>query len=670
MPLPDIFLSYSRDDQATARRFAEAFEQAGLTVWWDQALNAGQAFDRVTEKELQDARAVVVLWSKRSVESNWVRAEATQAHASQKLVPVMIEPCKRPIMFELTHTADLSQWKGDVNDKVWRAYVADVRRLVGRDTDPATSPAATAPVGARTPRAPWVAVAGTLAAVIAVGSGWWLLHRGGSSAPSAGIAIGDVTLAVLPFADLSPAHDQENFSDGLTEEILNELAQVKHLIVTGRTSSFSFKGKNEDLRAIGAKLGVANLLEGSIRKDGKSLRITAQLINSSNGAHLWSQTYDRELNDIFMLQEEIAHDVAVALSVKLDVGDLRRAEGGTTNVEAYEKFLRAEAPGQTLDPDINRQQVQLFREAVALDSGFARAWVGLQRSLDIQLISPDPRTAAATRKEIQDIQDRVVALAPDTWWTQTMLAERFRTQHLWTEAMRADSAAIAAAPPNTYSVASTHALLLWATGQMHAAASYMRNVYPANPLSDQATLLLTLSLAMAGQTDEALAAYQHSRDAGLTGSSLDGTGAWLRTLPKAGADPSDADFREPLMGPITTGFDTLLAGHLGDKEFIRAAIRQELEDSVARNQRLPDTALSYADYIGDRQLVLDVLRRRLVDLNALTFHELWLPNKAGYRSDPKFKNLLRDLGLADYFSQSGNWGDFCKRISDTDFECH
>ncbi len=138
--MPDVFLSYSRDDQATARRFAQGFERAGFSVWWDQTLNAGEAYDEVTEKALEDAKAVVVLWSKKSVASRWVRAEATQADRSGTLVPAMIEDCKRPIMFELKQTADLSNWSGDTNDKDWQAYLASVRRLVEKGA--AASPSA------------------------------------------------------------------------------------------------------------------------------------------------------------------------------------------------------------------------------------------------------------------------------------------------------------------------------------------------------------------------------------------------------------------------------------------------------------------------------------------------------------------------------------------------
>jgi Tol biopolymer transport system component len=141
--MPDIFLSYSREDQAVARRFAEAFERAGLSVWWDQALSPGEAFDQVTEQALEDARAVIVLWSKASVQSRWVRAEATQANAAGTLMPVMIEDCKRPIMFELTHTAELSQWKGNTDDAVWQAFVAKVRRLVQKGGSTGSTSAAT-----------------------------------------------------------------------------------------------------------------------------------------------------------------------------------------------------------------------------------------------------------------------------------------------------------------------------------------------------------------------------------------------------------------------------------------------------------------------------------------------------------------------------------------------
>ena len=128
--MPDIFLSYNREDQDRAKVFAEALIAQRFDVWWDVGLRTGEAYDQVTEKALKTAKAVIVLWSKKSVESRWVRAEATLADRNKTLVPCMIEPCERPIMFELTQTAELSHWKGDADDKAWQIFLAGLKRFV------------------------------------------------------------------------------------------------------------------------------------------------------------------------------------------------------------------------------------------------------------------------------------------------------------------------------------------------------------------------------------------------------------------------------------------------------------------------------------------------------------------------------------------------------------
>ena len=132
---PDIFISYSREERPAARHFAESFADEGFSVWWDAVLRSGETFDEVIEKELRAAKAVVVLWSPRSVASRWVRAEATLADRANKLVPVIIEACDRPIIFELTHAADLADWTGDTSDSRWQTLVSDLRRLVERDKE-------------------------------------------------------------------------------------------------------------------------------------------------------------------------------------------------------------------------------------------------------------------------------------------------------------------------------------------------------------------------------------------------------------------------------------------------------------------------------------------------------------------------------------------------------
>ena len=139
---PDIFLSYNREDAERAKQFAEGFAAQGLDVWWDVALRSGEAYDEVTEAALRNARAVVVLWSQKSVVSRWVRAEATLAERKKTLMPAMIEPCERPIMFELVQTADLSHWNGDTSDRGWQAFASHVRDFVGKEAPPKATPSA------------------------------------------------------------------------------------------------------------------------------------------------------------------------------------------------------------------------------------------------------------------------------------------------------------------------------------------------------------------------------------------------------------------------------------------------------------------------------------------------------------------------------------------------
>jgi TolB-like protein len=190
-----------------------------------------------------------------------------------------------------------------------------------------------------------------------------------------------ISIAVLPFADMSPDKDQEYFSDGITEEILNDLAKIKLLKVAARTSSFAFKGRNEDLREIGLALGVQNVLEGSIRKDGNKLRITAQLINVSDGFHLWSETYDRELEDIFRVQDEISASIVTALKGNLFGEAVETKPSQQIDVATYEKYLQA----RTLLSNRSNQNLTearaMFEEIVSSESEFAPAYAALGETI-------------------------------------------------------------------------------------------------------------------------------------------------------------------------------------------------------------------------------------------------------------------------------------------------
>jgi len=335
MPLPDIFLSYNREDQTAARRFAEAFGAAGFDVWWDVSLRSGEAYDEVTETALRTAKAVVVLWSRKSVASRWVRAEATLADRNKTLVPVMIEPCERPIMFELTQTAELVGWTGDGEDASWRSFLADVRRFVGGD-GPRTKVAGPASPAPRS-----------------------------SSEP---------LLAVLAFDNLSTDPEMAFFSDGISDEILETVARNSSLRVIGRASSFQFRGADKAARRVGAELKATHVLDGAVRRSGVRVRISAQLVECASEIRLWSERFDRDLTDVFALQDEIAAAVAAALKAAFAPS---RSARRTINPEAYDLYLKSRDFSTASSTE---EAPRLLEQAVALDPDFAVAWAALAGS--------------------------------------------------------------------------------------------------------------------------------------------------------------------------------------------------------------------------------------------------------------------------------------------------
>ena len=310
-------------------------------MWWDQTLRSGEAYDEVTEAALKSAKAVVVLWSPRSVVSRWVRAEATIADRCKTLVPVMIEPCERPIMFELTQTAELGHWAGDADDKAWRAFLADVLYLVGAPVAP-LSPE---------PRAP---------------------------ARASPQLTAKPNVLILPFVNMGGDAEQEYFSDGVTEDIITDLGRVAALSLVSRNMAFSYKGKTVATAHLAETLHVSHILEGSVRKSGDRVRITAQLMDAATDTQVWAERFDRTLDDIFAIQDDISKAVVAALKLHLAPDEKRAIEHRpTSNPEAYELFLMARQFGRTGSERMMPLIVRLCQRAVEIDPGFALAWAHL-----------------------------------------------------------------------------------------------------------------------------------------------------------------------------------------------------------------------------------------------------------------------------------------------------
>jgi TolB-like protein len=472
---------------------------------------------------------------------------------------------------------------------------------------------------------------------------------------------------------MSAAKDQEYFSDGLTEEILNQLAQIKALRVTGRTSSFSFKGKNEDLRAIGDKLGVAHLLEGSIRKDGNQLRITAQLINAADGAHLWSRTYDRELTKVFLLQEEIAKDVSKALSITLDVSDLPRAQGGTTNVEAYDKYLRGKQLVLQEGRSAYIQGAQFFREAVALDPGFTLAWMWLADALSLQ-IERDPDDLAAVTAELATARARVLQLAPQSGLARQVRASDYMLRRKWLDAEAAlqlsDESTLSTGPQSVYESARVNFLVT--VGRIGELRQLTERASKRDPLSLAASTTLQTVLDLSGRPADAQAEYERSKalqgDHGRANHF-----ALVRLLRQENVDQSQvrAQFDVFLNSePLPMKASAVLRDRFDRPEAAREAVREALQDPENEHPIRMFIIALYADAYGDRETAMRaILRATELSSGVPTTFFGWYPYKTVLRTDPRFKQMVREMGLVDYWRASGNWADYCKPVGTDDFEC-
>ena len=424
-----IFISYASQDAEAARRICTALRAAGIEVWLDQSeLRGGDVWDQTIRQQIQDCALFIPVISVNTAQRpegyfrlEWSLADQRSqriARSKSFIVPVSIDATPLAAA-DVPESFARVQCTRLPDGETPPAFAQRIAALLGAPAPAApASSAAAAPTpvpAAPRPRAWWPAIAGAaavliLAAVFALKP--WRLLSGQARAPaqaSANAALSpgaasERSVAVLPFTDMSERRDQEYFSDGLAEELIDALAKVPQLRVPARTSSFSFKGRAVTVGEVGRALGVSHVLEGSVRKSGDRMRITAQLVRVDDGFHLWSQAYDRDVRDVFAVQDDIARSVANELKLAL-VGIGTAAASRTSNVEAHNLYLQAQYRVQRdLVPDLE-QAVQLYEEALKLDPNYAAAWAGLaychtrrvSNGLDTTGAGYQKASAAATR---------------------------------------------------------------------------------------------------------------------------------------------------------------------------------------------------------------------------------------------------------------------------------
>jgi len=644
--LSDIFLSYNRDNQATARRFAEAFEHAGFSVWWDQTLNAGEDYDKVTEKALEDAKAVVVLWSRKSVDSRWVRAEATQADRNGTLVPAMIEACKRPIMFELKQTADLSSWNGDPDNPAWQSYLASVRRLVQKDA----LSAAVAPPTANRPRRnhlPKIAIA--VALLLVAGATVWSVDRNrknAATAPSGNVATpgaAQTSIAVMPFSNLTGDASKDYLGDGMAEELINVLTKVPGLSVSSRTSSFAYKGRNTDLRQISKDLGVGTILEGSVRSAGETLRVTAQLIDAATDRHLWSQTYDRKFIDLFKLQDDLAREIVTAFKTTMhaNLPAFESQAPPTKSLEAYTLYLQAYAAVGSGTAEGRRRALDFLDQSIARDPDFARSY---------RLRAVNRWTSGAPITDVEADARRAVALDPAVG-AQANLGVVEASRRNYVAAEKRFQEAYVVNPKETDTFATHVIAVLLPAGHIKEALQKQIESYrlaPALPLRPLSLSRIYLSLGLDAE------AIRYA-DLAIT----------LGLNPNAGRIPNTRSDVAARAGHYSEagGIEAvkLIYAALGDssrKQDAAAALRRTLLKldqpadgdfriwSIAWYSQLG--ALDQAYEIGNQ-----LQRQYEPQTPAAAWSWLWTPEMRAFRQDSRFPAFMTRLGMMPYWKEYG-----------------
>jgi TolB-like protein/Flp pilus assembly protein TadD len=680
-PLQAVFLSYASQDASAAQRICDALRASGIEVWFDQSeLRGGDVWDRLIRKHIHDCALFIPIISTTTqarlegyFRREWKLAvDRTHDMADGKpfLVPVVIDDTNDQEA-EVPESFRAVQWTRLPDGATPPAFVERVSRLLSpgqtqasAKARPSALPTSAVVIPSKNPaRTSWLPQSAVLliAAVAILVGGYFALdkfvlsQRVAEARPAAAFAVQSVapaqstipekSIAVLPFVDMSEKKDQEYFSDGLSEELIDHLAHSADLKVIARTSSFQFKGKNEDVRTIAGKLGVANLLEGSVRTSGHAVRITAQLIRASDGTHLWSQSYDRQMSDIFKVQDEIAGTVVEALKATL-TGGTSDSVGRERNLEAYNLLLKGNFFYERSHPGDYDRAIEQFKHALQLDPNYALAWAKLARVYIWQGYSPK-FSVSEQESKARDALQRALSIDPNLAVAHRWLGRiylNFRWD--WTAAKSEFERAIAL-DPNGPEGGKAHSDLLimtaFITGRFEEVIRRESQNLARNPLDTSELYTLGWILFYGGHLEEA-AAIQH-RLLELDPAFSDAHAGAARTALLMGKNADALAEAEKETDEESRLVNLALVYWAMNRRTDADAALRQLESKFA-NVAAYDIGEVHA-YRGEADAAVTWLERAYRQRDGRMIHLKVDPLLRNLRSDARYKVLLREMNLPE-----------------------
>jgi TolB-like protein/Tfp pilus assembly protein PilF len=655
-----VFLSYASQDAEPAQRIAEALREAGIEVWFDQSeLRGGDVWDQMIRKQIKACALFIPVISRHTHERRegyfrleWkLAADRSNLMSATRafLVPVVIDDTREDDE-EIPEKIREVHWTRLPAGETPPAFVDRVRRLLSPENlavpDHAGSASSAVPSAAPTARGlirrrRGVAYA-AVAAVVVLALGYFALERLNRSKPS---VPGGASIAVLPLANESGEASQQYFSDGISEDLITALSQFPGLKVIGRSSAFQFRDSKEDSRGIGAKLGVAHLLEGSVRKSGDMIRVSAELIDTADGSTQWSERYDRPYKDLFALQDVITRAVVAALRAKLLPAEHAAAQSElppSGSLEAYNAVLQARFYGARGTEADLRKAIDFLTQATEIDPNYAFAWSVLTVPwLNLRDLSLGAAPAEEASAKARAAADRALALAPDLAVAHVARGAVLAQVDCDWRGAEAEYQRALELSPNEPRAKAVFADLLATLGEVKSGVELMQQTLATDPLRANLYALLATYLAGLNRLDEAEQAVRRAIELQPT---LPGTRQILAIIEiqRGDAPAALAAAQQESPGPYQDSAFALARQIGGDRSTADASLGTLIEKWSGAG---PFQIAEVYALRKDDKATFEWLDRAWSNRDGGVGALLYDPFLLRYKDDPRFAAFCRKVGL-------------------------